>query len=194
MLFCEKCRYVYNITKDVKNKQIGGKVNKTLDAMFLKFTNGEEITESDIEKITAKDILGDERYDIMNKKNQKKFISTIKAIDKTFFLEDKKDTEVANNNIDAFFICKFCKNSKLIEPKTFIYSRNYSSEVSLEIEDYTCMIHDYTLPRTRNYECKNLKCPTHKNPELKEAVITKNISERVVYICVECTTNWVNTI
>lgn len=194
MLFCEKCRYVYNITKDVKNKQVGGKVNKMLDTVFLKFSNGEEITESDIRKITAKDILDDERYDVMNKKNQKKFISTIKAIEKTFFTEDKKDTEISNNNVDAYFICKFCKNSKLIEPKTFIYSRNYSSEVSLEIEDYSGMIHDYTLPRTRNYECKNLKCPTHKNPDLKEAVITKNISERAVYICVECTTHWINTI
>jgi len=194
MLFCEKCRYVYNVTKDIKNKQMGGKINKSLDIIFEKFSVGEEIVEADIKRISSKDILDDERYDVMNKKNQKKFVSAIKSIDKNFFVMDEKDTEILNSNVDAYFICKFCKNSKIIEPKTFIYSKNYGSEVSLEIEDYTYMIHDYTLPRTRNYNCKNLKCPTHKTPTLKEAIITKNISERAVYICTQCTTHWVNTV
>src|SRR5579864_8368872 len=142
MFTCEKCRYIYNVTKDIKNKQVGGKVNNSLNTLFEKFATGEEITESLIKKLSAKDILDDERYDRMNKKNQKKFTSVIKSMDKNFFVEDEKDIEIANSHIDAYFICKFCKNSKLIEPKTIIYSRSYSSDTSLEVEDYKYMIHD----------------------------------------------------
>lgn len=194
MFICEKCRYIYNVTKDIKNKQIGGKINIALDTIFEKFLSGEEILGADIKHISSKDILDDERYDRMNKKNQKKFVSIIKSINKNFFVEDEKDQEISDAHTDAYFICKFCKNSKLIEPKTIIYSRNYSSDTSLEVEDYKLMIHDYTLPRTRNYNCKNSKCPTHKNPDLKEAIITKNISERVIYVCTQCTTHWINTV
>lgn len=196
MLFCEKCRNAYNVTKDVKNKQVGGKTGDRLDNLFNKFLSEEEITENDINKINYKDIYSDERYDTMNKKNQKKFISTIKAIDKTFFVADEKETELSNSSVDAYLICRFCKNSKLIEPGTSIYSWNYDQGASVETEDYAHnkMIYDYTLPRTKNYICKNLKCKTHKNDELKEAVLTKNVSEKLVYICTECNTNWINTI
>jgi hypothetical protein len=191
MLFCEKCRYAYNVTKDVNNKQIGGKVNNALNSLFEKFSANEEIRESDIKRLKAKDIMDDERYDTMNKKNQKRFVSNIKAIDKNFFVQDEEGEDASSG---AYLICRFCKNSKPIEPKTFIYSKTYGSATVLEIEDYSQMIWDYSLPRTRNYICKNSKCPTHKDPDLKEAVITKNKAERAVYICTECKTHWVSSV
>ena len=193
MLFCEKCRYVYNVTKDIKNKQIGGKINTALDNLFEKILAGTEIVENDIKKIKPKDIFDDDRYDSMNKKNQKKVISVIKSINKNFFVEDEKNNTAENTNTNVYLICKFCKNYKPIEPKTIIYSKNYGSS-SLDIEDYTYMIYDNTLPRTRNYDCKNVGCDTHKNPSLKEAIITKNTTEQVIYVCTRCTTHWINTI
>jgi hypothetical protein len=192
MLFCEKCRYVYNVTKDVDNKQLGGKVNTALNTLFEKFSTGKEISESDLKRLKAKDILDDERFDVMNKKNQKKFVTSIKSIDKNFFLSDDTETEATDSG--AFLICKFCHNNKPIEPKTFIYSKNYGPDMTLEVEDYSHMIHDYSLPRTHNYNCANSKCPTHKNPDLKEAVITKNKTERAIYICTTCTTHWVSSV
>ena len=39
MFFCEKCRNLYNVTKEVKSKQIGGKINNALNNIFNKLRN-----------------------------------------------------------------------------------------------------------------------------------------------------------
>ena len=123
-------------------------------------------------------------------------MSQIKAIDSAFFVteatEDLKGKKIGSNV--AYFICKFCKNHKPIQPGTQIYSKNYNTVVSVENDDYTYAIYDYTLARTKNYICKNKKCETHRDDSLKEAVLTKNITDQIVYVCCHCLTNWVNTI
>ena len=192
MFFCEKCRYLFNVTKDVKSKQIGGKINEALTVIFDKFTNGEHIVDKDLKKIKGKDILEDQRFEDMNKKDQRKLISTIKAIDKNFFIEEEPESEEKIGSNIAFFICKFCKNYKPIKPGTIIYSKNYNSSNISESDDYTYAIYDQTLAHTKNYICKNSKCETHKNNNLKEAVLVKNATDQLVYICTQCSTNWIN--
>ena len=194
MFFCEKCRYLFNVTKDVKSKQIGGKINGALTVIFDKLANGEQVTEKDLKKVSGKDLLEDERFEAMNKKDQRKLISTIKAINKNFFAEEEPDEETKIGSNVAYFICKSCKNYKPIKPGTLIYSKTYNTTNAAETEDYSFAIYDQTLPRTKNYICKNAKCETHKNDSLKEVVLTKNASDQLVYICTVCSTNWINVI
>ena len=199
MFFCEKCSYLFNVTKDVKSKQIGGKINDALTGLFNKYGNGEKIVEKDLGNIKGKYLVNDERFENMSKKDQRSMMSVIKAVDKNFFVEDKNsknskggDAEVKVGSNVAFFICKYCKNSKPIKPQTIIYTKNYGGVNSIEPEDYSYAIYDYTLPRTRNYICKNKNCETHNNNANKEAIITKNALGQVIYICGTCTTNWIS--
>lgn len=194
MFFCDKCRYLFNVTKDVKSKQIGGKINEALNIIFNKYNNNEQIQEKDLKKINGKDILDDERYENMTKKDQRKLVSLVKSIDKNFFVEQTQPVETKIGSNLAYFICKYCKNSKPIKPGTLIYSKNYNATSSAETDDYTFAIYDQTLPRTKNYMCKNPDCESHKNDSVKEAVLTKNSIEQIVYICVSCSTNWIDAL
>lgn len=72
MIFCEKCRYSFNITKDVKSVQVGGKVNIALNNLFGKFNKNQQIVESDLNKLKVTDVLYDERFENMTKKDKKK--------------------------------------------------------------------------------------------------------------------------
>lgn len=194
MLFCEKCSYMFNITKDVKSKQIGGKINTALTVVFNKFNAGEPIEEKDLIKLTGKNIQEDERYDKLNKKDQKRLMSVIKGVDKNFFVEKPVDKGKTIGSNSAFLICKFCKNNRPIKPGTIIYSKTYNTS-TIETEDYSYAIYDKTLVRTRNYICKNSKCETNADPTVeREAVITKNATDQVVYVCTVCGTDWVNAI
>ena len=192
-MFCEKCRYLYNITKDVKNKQLGGKTQDALTRLFNKISD-EPIVKKDLKRIKGRDIIDDDRFEALSKKDQKKLMTSIKAIDKNFFEEDI-DSEENHQTNEAFFICKFCKNHKLIKPGTIIYSKKYSTGVVSgssinETADYTYAIYDQTLARTHNYVCRNPECETHQDNKLAEAVLTKNNLEQIVYICTICATSW----
>lgn len=191
MFFCEKCKFAFNITKDVKSKQIGGKINVALSNLFTKYLAGEKIEEDDLNKINGKNIVNDERFENMTIKDQRKFMSVIKAIDKTFF-NDNEDDEMSN--VKAFFICKHCANSKPIEPGTVIYSKSHNVSSSVESVDYGNITDDMTFMRTVNYICRNKKCKTHKDLSLREAVMTKNTSEQIVYVCTYCKAFWTSEI
>jgi len=194
MFFCEKCRFIFNITKDVKSKQIGGRINEALTNIFTKYSNNEQLDEKDIRRIKGKDLLDDERFEDMTKKEQRKMMSWIKSVNKSFFVEEEIPVDAKVGSNMAYFICKYCKNSKPIKPGTLIYSKNYGSNSSAGTEDYTYAIYDQTLQRTRNYICKNAKCESHKNDAVKEAAMTKNSMDQIVYICTSCSTFWVNSL
>jgi hypothetical protein len=187
---CDKCNSLYNITKDVKGKQIGGKINLALKNILKKFREGEVLEKADIEDIKLKDLQYDEQYENLKKKDQKKLLQEIKSLNKELFTEKNMDTGAA---MAAFFICKKCKNSKPIPAGTTIYSINYGTS-NQELDDsidYTHVVHDKTLARTKNYICPYEDCPTHSDNNIKEAVIIKNLNHQIVYICCICVTNWI---
>ena len=188
MEFCEKCRYSFNITRDVKSKQVGGKINIALNNFFEKIADN-ILTSDDLNGITFNDIEGDERFENLNKKDQERVRKMIKNINKDFFNEDN-EKELSNN---AFYICKKCKNFKEIPPGKIIYSKNYNSSTTAEIHDYSFDAHDPSLPLTRNYICKNKKCITHKDDSKKEAALTRNNKYQIIYICKACETFWINS-
>jgi hypothetical protein len=189
MNFCSKCRYAYNVTRNIKDKQSGGKISDAIDSLLEKFHSNQKIEKEDLESLTGEDILDNEKFESMTKKDQKKLMTMIKSIDKKFF--DTSDEEPSTNT--AYFICKFCKHTKEIKPGTVIYSRVYNGvEVSSLENKYA--IYDDTLPRTKNYFCKNKNCQTYEDPSIKEAVMDRNALYQIVYICTICQTQWTNEI
>lgn len=186
MYFCPKCGYLFEIAKNIDNKQSGGKLTK-LDVIFEKVLDNKSLTEDDIKDITKTELESDSRYDSMNMKNQKKLQSKIRALDKNFF----KIEESIINTKKSYHVCRNCDNVEEIKPSTLIYSKSYTFYNSIIEEDYSYLIHDNTLPRTRNYICPNKKCKTHKNENLNEAIITKNENKRVIYICTICLTSFI---
>jgi len=148
------------------------------------------LREKDLKRIKGRDLLDDERFEDMTKKEQRKVISFVRAVNKNFFVPGEEETETKIGSTAAFFICKYCGNSEPIKPATQIYSKSYNATDNAEVEDYTYTIYDQTLPRTRDYICKNEKCESHTNDKVKEATLTKNVNEQIVYICNACSTYW----
>lgn len=187
MFFCEKCHYTFNITKNVKSKQIGGKINNAVNSLLEKFNRGEKIENEDISNLKADDIINSDIYDAMTIKNKKSLISQIRSLNKGFFNEKEETIDSP-----AFFICKFCKNSRPIVPGTMIFSKTYVE--SSENDDLQFMRYDNTLARTKTYICINQNCETQKDPNLKEAVLTKKPDGQLTYICTVCNTDWIFTL
>ena len=76
-------------------------------------------------------------------------------------LENNDDTKV------AYQICKNCLYNEKLTKRTLILSRmNLNTGVSSNksLSKYKNMIHDKTLPHTRDYVCKN-KRGYHLNPQ-----------------------------
>ena len=73
-----------------------------------------------------------------------------------------------------------------------LYSLDNNENVKINtIEDNKIIAADRTLPRTRDYNCKNLECSTHKNPNDKEAVFYREGNNyEVNYICTKCFFGW----
>jgi DNA-directed RNA polymerase subunit M/transcription elongation factor TFIIS len=187
MFFCEKCHYLYNVAKDIRSRQVGGRVNNALNRLFEKFQLNEPFQEEDLQGLRSADLLNDERFENLNKKDQKKMMVLIKNVSKYFFQDDPEE-EIGSNV--AYFVCKFCRNYRKIEPGTIIYARYYGTARSDDLEDYSYAANDPSLARTRLYICPNPECPTHKNPNLREAALTKNDREQIIYICTVCQFYW----
>jgi hypothetical protein len=193
MEFCDACGYSFNITKNVKNKMVGGAEKDALDNIFTKFKAKEKLVAEDLEGLKGSDILGDDRYDSMSVRLQRELMTAIKEHDKKFFDVDAADVEADNKNLQAFFICKQCKFYKPIKPGTVLYTKNFGSVAEdIETTDYSHVVNDCTLSRTRTYICKNPKCTTHDDPETREACLTKDSKGLLIYICTVCKVHWYN--
>ena len=100
-----------------------------------------------------------------------------------------------------------CNYSENIEKSILLYKIEINNKISSEnnskkdiseidsyektIEDYKLLVMNPTLPRTRDYICKNIKCITHTNKVKKEAVFYKNPETyNVNYVCTVCYHPW----
>ncbi len=98
-------------------------------------------------------------------------------------------------NKGAYFKCNSCNNIEEIPINTNILCRTTgTTEVKSDYMTtrYKDMIHDYTVPHTRNYVCLNDKCITHNEHKLKDAIWFKPVSGKhnVIYVCTVCTSVW----
>ncbi len=91
----------------------------------------------------------------------------------------------------SHFYCKSCGYNEKIPNRKFIFSRGDENKNEMFNYNFMNFINDNTLPRTKNYNCINQNCSTHKNPETKMAVFYRHKnSYNIRYICKICSKFW----
>jgi hypothetical protein len=90
---------------------------------------------------------------------------------------------------ESYFYCKSCGYSTTIPSETLIFSRGNTNKYYTKNQDYYNDVSVY--PRTKNYNCINKNCKTHKEPSIKNAVIHRVPGEYVInYKCNICDFTW----
>lgn len=185
MFFCPKCSYLLDINKinkiNTDNKEI-------LD-----------LTSSNLKKIINNQ-LNLKKYNInftiytLEKNNYYKKLSN----ENKMKLKKSISTHLNNNlnNFNVQFNCKNCEWNEPITETKLLYKmtvQKYKKEYTQH--DFKLLVKDPTLPRTKDYTCKNLKCITNipNNKIQKEAVFMRNSnSYALTYICTICNFGWSN--
>ncbi|AYV76934.1 MAG: DNA-dependent RNA polymerase subunit Rpb9 [Barrevirus sp.] len=189
MYFCPNCNNIFDITKNPKEKQVGGQRNKTNDYAELigKILEKENLTKEDIESLSVDDLIKDPTYKGLS--NEEKVFVYNMASDlvpkNVEEIEEKAGTPTSDK---AYFICKNCGYLKPINEQTLIFSR-VSSELaqSYVSSDIVELAHSDILPKTRKYICSNSKCVSHTDKEKREACFFRlNNSYKIKYICLAC--------
>ena len=124
---------------------------------------------------------------------------------KTDLVKNKKYIKLNNsqkNNINQLFSskiydadlnCTNCGYRKQISSTIKLYEFNVSDKENIvrTVDDNKLLCSDPTLPRTKDFTCKNVKCLSHKDSKLKEAVFMRlPKSYNLTYICNTCYYNW----
>lgn len=175
MFFCPKCKYVFDVRNGfiVEDKQ----PIKTVDELF-------EIIKDNDEKSFNNYI---PNFEFKLLKNNSKFKKLSKNIQKSI---EKMFVNVTTTSI---FSCNNCGFKDNITKTIKLYEINFkTSEKNVtDKDDIKLLVRDPTLPRTKDYNCKNINCITHKQPHKKEAVYTRlNDTFSINYICTTCYTMW----
>ena len=93
-------------------------------------------------------------------------------------------------------LCLNCQHKKDLPENTLLYTKHnfkgYLEHDPITIGIAEQKINSPVIMKTKNYNCPNPKCETHKHPELKEASFERfnHLSYRVYYICDVCGTRW----
>lgn len=172
MSFCPSCNTLLNITNKLTNFKKTNTVNIFIASTLLgDITNEFDITFNDEQlRNNAKfNNLPAEKQEIVIKK-----FDELNAIKKT----------------KRYFICYRCGFNKLILSGTVLYKKNYSSQSDI-FRNISLYKYNNTYPRTKLYVCKNDKCPSHTNNEIKEAILIKDKNTyELLYLCAICDEFW----
>lgn len=214
--FCKNCDNLMDITNNISNtteliEQQGGYNIEELDGVQVESSEydvsmsesvgGSSINEDNISSIldgSDIDVKLSKNFDIneLNKNssfnkltNEQKTLVINRILEKNPKPRTNKQTHISMK--ESYFYCKSCGYYKKIPNKKFIFSRgneNKNEEYNL---NFTRLINDPTLPTSKNYNCINPNCTTHKNPNLKSAIFYRHIgSYNIRYICKVCNKFW----
>jgi hypothetical protein len=176
MLSCNKCGYGFNFKK----------ATELLDE-FKKIKEPSEFVKEALQDNNK--IIGEFTLPQLTKK-----LSSIKNLDSDRINRIKNLYKFTKENLESrgLLICSYCNFVKFIDSgqilleDTFVTSNKDDPSFNTELR-----IQDKTLPRTREYECKNKKCPSHKKPKLREAIIyRRGKSMSIYYMCCACKHYW----
>ena len=216
MLFCPNCDNILNISKNPPKNNLG---------VINNVATPDTISDSDIEKNTEKEkndenIKQNELFeDVINKLlagevvsdsvlTEINFIQLTK--NKVYQKLDKKQKSLVQSKLssfieklddatNAYYFCKNCMYSKIIEAGSLIVSsaggsKDLTTTKYVNFNKLKNRIYSKSLPITRNYICINDKCDTHKtdkNKKDKEAVFYRlGTSMQVWYTCKVCKSYW----
>lgn len=216
--FCKNCENFMDITnnisglgtensQEINDNQEGG-FNELLGVQVESSDYDVSMTESvggaSISDNNVKNILNGDDVDMELKNFNIKDLNKIPSFNK---LSNNQKTLVINRILEkvpkqkgktsenvtkeSYFYCKSCGYNEKIPDKQFVFSRGDEKNDNIYNYKFTNYKYDNVLPRTKNYNCINEKCPTHKNPGLKYAVFYRNKdSYNTRYICTICENFW----
>jgi len=172
MYFCPKCSYSFDITKTTNNSSD----NRKPLSLFNAFKHIDDIS---LYKalFSKKELYNNKKYKKLNNKEKQK-------------MEQLFDKQIISK---AMFQCSNCYFSENISETIKLYQLDLTNKIddNILVDNYELLIHDPTLPRTKDYTCKNIECPSHKDNNNKEAVyIKQNNSYKITYICTICNLLW----
>jgi hypothetical protein len=178
MYFCPQCSYLLDIGKaSIESAPSTIIITKPIE--LFKLLEKNEFN-SKIHKYDG------DYEELVKHKNYKNLSNDIKNIIKSLSSATLHFSSVE-------FKCANCSYANPIHNTVLLYKmnviENYDKDSTLEHNKL--MSKDPILPHTRDYTCKNLKCATHANDELKDAVFYKKRDNyRAVYICTVCYYSW----
>lgn len=173
MFICPKCDYILNINK-IKTK-LDDVVNKELIEKFIEYT---------LKNKTFEFLIEFNLDSLLNNNSFKKLSESDKKI-----IKDKYKNVYTN----AFFICDNCGYKEQLSNNTIIYKNNIINDDTFLLSNINTeqKINDLTLPRTKNYICRNKNCKVKESD--KEAVYFRiSNSYQLIYICCSCNEIWFN--
>ncbi len=178
MYFCSNCTYLFDISKSSNNSKDNDTRTEIvkITEIFTLLDKNDDLTKYKT-NIYKEDIFKNKKYIKLDIKDKNK-------IDKLF------DIHVSSG---AEFRCNNCNFSKQITETTLLYQINVDNNnvkiKSLEENELLCK--NPILPHTKDYTCKNPKCNTHKNNQIKDAVfIRERNNYNINHICCVCFYNW----
>jgi hypothetical protein len=177
MYFCDKCFYLFDITKSSKvSKEDNRKSITKVSDVLIKLDENEDMTKYKAE-FSKEELYKNKKYQKLDDSDKNKL---------NLLFEDVVSS-------GAEFKCENCNYTKQITETTILYQINMEDKVEQikNLEENELTTKDPTLPHTHDYTCKNPNCTTHKKPELKDAVfLREKNSYKLNYICCVCYYNW----
>ena len=175
--FCPECLHSLGINKKVA-QNIEKKVLDKIDEFIKLFTTNKFDANSYQIGFTKDDLLKNKKYQKLSSNDKSK-------IDNLF-------TNSVNN---AELSCDNCGYKVDILETIKVYEYNVSDEVRTvrSLDDNKLLSKNPILPRTRDYTCKNVNCPTNdkKKNINKEAVWIRNQKNfSIEHICTICLYSW----
>ena len=183
MSFCPKCSYSLDLRKNIITMEKNNKntiEKKKITSVSAGIT---QIVKNNIEPS-----LLDIKFSRDQMTRNKKF-AALSMEDKNKMYEIFKQD---GGGIDAMFSCNNCGWSKVIKNSTKLYSFDTKDNVKKILPDeYLLLVNNPIYSRTKDYTCKNDKCPTHKDFTKKEAIFYHGSKDlNVTYVCTECLSSW----
>jgi len=195
------CGTVFDITKDPHSllpydvsSLVGGgkkkhKGKSVVPTIINSLVNSEHV---------SLDLLGETTLDEIKRSNTYKKLSkegksaVLEKVDELIADRDTNDVVDKNGNTNTlYYICRNCGNYETIPEGSLLFTRGSSKESGQIVQTYKYLIHDPTLPITREYICPNKSCESNKDPNKKEAIFFRpNNGYKVVYVCKTCETIW----
>ena len=212
--FCKNCDNFMDITNNISDtieqiQQKGGDLEELhMESSDYDVSISESINESNISNDNISSILDGSDTNItlsknfnINELNKNLSFNKLSNEQKTLVInrimeknpKHKSTKQLHNSTKDSYFYCKSCGYNEKIPNRKFIFSRGNENKYKIYNYNYNFinLINDNTLPKTKNYNCINSNCITHKNPELKLAVFYRHSgSYNIRYICKICTKFW----
>jgi hypothetical protein len=191
MFYCKVCDNILDISKKSlakleKNdtKSIITDEDLDYDDMLKKLEDGVEIDEETLKKINISNMIKVPYYKKMNNKGLLKNKLMI-------MIEDMTNSD---SDVHAYHVCANGLFSEQIKTGFHVLTRptekNQRNRTSfVDIDKLRNLCYMNTLPRTRNFSCVNIKCPSRTPDVPQEAVFVRLPgSYQLYYVCTTCHT------